>query len=175
MGDLSTPTVVRSSEIESARIRSPSLAGQYCVSHGNRSRKIRRWSCKPYAARFECFRATLSHSPKCDPPVYGQISLIFGSFLPVNRGCAFRKAIFARKPCPVTLPVNLAVKQGIQDSPPHFVSIGDPSKHSSTPSPRKSNKRSPFGAKNGIVGLSPFGTIESKSSSRPGSNTLVIP
>jgi hypothetical protein len=32
------------------------------------------------------------------PRVYGQKSLIFGSFLPVNRGYAILKAISARKP-----------------------------------------------------------------------------
>ena len=39
----------------------------------------------------------LRQSQSCHTPVYGQKSLIFGSFLPVNRGYAFRTALSARK------------------------------------------------------------------------------
>ena len=48
-------------------------------------------------------RKQLPHTQARAPPFYGQKSLIFGSFLPVNRGFAFRTALSTRKPEAVNL------------------------------------------------------------------------
>jgi hypothetical protein len=51
------------------------------------------------ASASRAIRNPFTHAHRaCFPPVYGQKTLIFGSFLPVTRGYTFRKAIFARKP-----------------------------------------------------------------------------
>ena len=111
---VSTPRLELRQEIAAGKAKSPGtepgLPTSSCATLAGESRRSESSShhrdlgiqpavvlcCWETFAALGLFRG-LRQPPICHPPVYGQKSLIFGSFLPVNRGYAFRTALSARK------------------------------------------------------------------------------
>ena len=112
---VSTPRLELRQEIAAGKAKSPGtepgLPTSSCATRAGESRRSESSShhrdlgiqpavvlcCSVTFAALGLVRG-LRQPPICHTPVYGQKSLIFGSFLPVNRGYAFRTALSARKP-----------------------------------------------------------------------------